>query len=150
MTDEIRFEHVRFDHEMGRTAPVRLLVHRTRKLAVIATSFIAYRSGFSFLLYTVQRNPPAYDPASRKLEPSVDYKTIAFVDASGRTLPLEPDFSGHSSRGWMECRYFVLELPSPGPITVSLDWPTRRSLRVSALLEASPILDAARKAEALW
>ena len=151
MNGELRFGHARFDQELGRTVPVSLLVHRTRKLAVIANSFIAYRTGFSFILYMVQRNPPKHVPGlSSRPNVNVDHETLDVVDAGGRNLSTEPDFAGHGSVGWMACRYFVLELPAPGLMTVSLDWPGRHSLRVSALLESRPILEAAKKAEPLW
>lgn len=150
MNGDLRFEYARFDQELGRTVPVSLLVHRTRKLAVIANSFIAYRTGFSFVLYTVQRNAPKYHSGSPRPNLTVDHKTLTVVDAGGRKLPIEPDFVGHGSLGWMAYRYFVLELPRSSPITISLDWPGRRSLQVSAQLEAQPILEAAGKAEPLW
>ncbi len=151
MNGELRFEHARFDQELGRTVPVSLLVHRTRKLAVIANSFISYRTGFSFILYTVQRNAPKHVPGlSSRPNLSVDHETLNVVDAGGRKLSTEPDFAGHGSLGWMAYRYFVLELPALGPMIVSLDWPGRRSLRVSAPLESRPILEAAGKAEPLW
>ena len=72
------------------------------------------------------------------------------VDAGGRKLSTEPDFAGHGSLGWMTYRYFVLELPVLGLMIVSLDWPGRRYIRVSAPLASRPILEAAAKAEPLW
>jgi len=50
----------------------------------------------------------------------------------------------------MTYRYFVLELPVLGLMIVSLDWPGRRYIRVSAPLASRPILEAAAKAEPLW
>jgi hypothetical protein len=63
---------------------------------------------------------------------------------------VEGDEVAGGTLGWMSERYFVLGLPPPGRITISLDWPGRRSLRVSAHVDSSGVLAAAVEAEPLW
>jgi len=148
VNDDEHLERDRFDQELGRTALVSALVHRTRKVAVIATAFTAYRTGFSFVLYTVQRNQPRKLHGRATLR--VDHETLTVIDSGGNILRTEPDYVAKGEPGWFTARYFVLELPRPGPITMSIAWPGRRAIRVSATFEAQPILEAATKAEPLW
>jgi hypothetical protein len=143
-----------FDLELGKSVALSVLIHRTRRIAVIATAFIAYRKGFSFLLHQTQRHPPRR-PAEgdhrrgSRLSHSWEHN-LSVTGSDDHGLEVVGDEVAGGTLGWMSERYFVLGLPPPGPITISLDWPGRRSLRVSAQVASNGVLAAATEAEPLW
>jgi hypothetical protein len=143
-----------FDLELGKSVALSVLIHRTRRIAVVATAFIAYRKGFSFLLHQIQRQSPpprAVGAPRRRDRLSASWELNLSVKGSdGRWLDVAADVIAGGAPGWMSDRYFVMGLPPPGPFTISLDWPGRRSIRVSAEVPSSGVLAAAGEAEPLW
>src|SRR5712691_10027725 len=65
-------------------------------------------------------------------------------------LEVEADDLGGGGAGWRQLRYFVLALPPTGPMTMTLEWPGRRSISVSVPLDSRAVLAAASKARYLW
>ena len=140
-----------FDLQLGQSVPLSVLVHRTRRLAVFATGFVAYRNGFSFLLYVAQRERPADSVAAKRGSNINAYNVNLLVTGpDNMRLEVEADDLGGGGAGWRQLRYFVLALPPTGPMTMTLEWPGRRSISVSVPLDSRAVLAAASKARYLW
>ena len=148
--------HDAFDLQLGQSVALTVLIRRTPRLAVIATSFIAYPNGFTFLLHLVQRRAPtqralgAPNKGGFHLGASSFRLRLRAEATDGRILETKPDEIGHGGLGWTSCRYLVLSLPPPGQVSFLLDWPDRRAAGVRAEFDATPLLRAAARAKALW
>lgn len=159
------------------SVPGSTVVFRNEKAALIFDHFNAFQTGLQFTLNLWIREPDLksraqWDPPweSRDFGPDLDNPDflrlgMEFADASKwtnlRPLPFgNPDQpppgpivvsqGGGGGRGSWSFQQWMWPLPPAGEIAVHATWPAQGVGETSVTIDATPIVEAARRAEAVW
>jgi hypothetical protein len=149
--------------------PVELLLARTDDTAVLVAGLLAYPNGLDFVL-AARRRPGAPHTLDRHRERAWDRDLRLEVQlADGHVVgndprrwprtfetqaPAKPMLyqthgGGSGDRGW-HFHQWLWGLPPPGPLVFACEWPARQIPRSAVEIDAAVILEAARRATALW
>lgn len=141
---------------LGTPVPLQVVVVRDEKLVVAVTGFVAYPEGLE-LTVTV-RTPEGVDlPA----DPGAFGLEIGFADgrvagSAGTTarerspeLCLERT-GGTSDEGRGDLRFWLSPMPPRGRLTVTVAWPDQGVAPTRVVVDGSPLVEAAGRAETLW
>ena len=158
------------DDTMGVPVPLGPLLIRNEQVAVIATGFFAYPSGFRFSLLSISRLDPSpvpiglHRPGMRDRGDTTDGELrfgIGFADGTkvvGRLPLFHSDGSprilrsmggGGGGRKWSQ-GFWCQPLPSPGPMTLVIEWRDVGVAETTMEIDGSLILDAGSRAVPLW
>lgn len=160
------------ENELGVSVPVRLLLARTDAFALGLADVVAYSTGFSLRL--ALRLHPRSEIEPRVLMPQlhgfgppsgddqlrfgVEFSDGRKATNLGRRPPheQEPEISLVSAGGGggggrsFNVGYWVYPLPSPGPLTVAAEWPSRNMRETRHELDGDTIIEAGGRSEQLW
>jgi len=160
------------ENELGVSVPVRLLLARTDAFALGLADVVAYSTGFSLRL--ALRLHPRSEIEPRVLMPQlhgfgppsgddqlrfgVEFSDGRKATNLGRRPPheQEPEISLVSAGGGggggrsFNVGYWVYPLPSPGSVTVAVEWPSRNVRETRHELDGDAIIEAGAGSEQLW
>ena len=153
--------------------PVRLLLARTDEFALGLADVVAYSTGFSLRL--ALRLHPKSELEPRVLMPQLhgfgprsgdDQLRFGVEFSDGRKatnlgarrppheeepeISLVPAGGGGGGGKSFNVGYWVYPLPSPGPVTVAAEWPTRKVRETRHELDGDSIIEAGAGSEQLW
>jgi hypothetical protein len=159
------------DNEVGTPVPVHLVLARTDRIALAVLNVVAFSTGFSFRLALRRRHAP--DRIERRIcddfddgVPSADVLRFGVQYADGRKATTlgqrfteRPDearslvlFRGSSSGNGRsyDSNWWVWPLPPRGPVAFVCEWAAESIPLTRREVDADLVLEAARRAEALW
>jgi hypothetical protein len=165
--------HTPPENELGVSVPVRLLLARTDEFALGLADVVAYSTGFSLRL--ALRLHPKSELELRVLMPQLhgfgprsgdDQLRFGVEFSDGRRATnlgarrppheQEPAISLVTAGGGggggksFNVGYWVYPLPSPGPVTVAVEWPSQRVRETQHALDGDAIIEAGAGSERLW
>lgn len=161
------------DDTVGVALPLTSLLVQTDQVAVIASGFFAYPSGFTFSLVTVSRLNPSPVPLGMHPHPGAIRRggvpggefrfgigfsdgTTAFsmrhrvgpdVEAAPRTL--RPRGGGGGGRTYGQS-FWCEPLPASGSMAFVCEWPDMAIPETSVDVDATAIIEAASRSVPLW
>ena len=159
------------DDTAGVPVPLRPLLVTNNQVAIIASGFFAYPTGFTFSLVTISRLSPAPSPLGirhpgmRGQSDSIGGEFrfgIGFADGSkvvngvhpipGEEPPLRilrPQGGGGGGRKWSQ-EFWCEPLPPVGPMSFVFEWRDLGVPETSIDVDATSVLDAGSHATPLW
>ena len=158
------------DDVLGQPVAGHLVIARTDTMVVAADRMVAYPTGFELALTIRTNDRPehgSFDDQRHRAWSGVaafpgESVRVSVVFADGRRGAVENFASapagevqlvpigGHGTQTRFDQRFWVEPLPPPGPLAVVVAWERRGLAETRADLDAGAIIEAARKAEALW
>jgi hypothetical protein len=167
--------HGTSDDTTGVVVPLVRVLARNADVAIIASGFVAYPSGFDLTLITIARvawarrgmspHPMGFGLPERMF-PSPEFLRfgLQFADGSKATnvgfgqgvhpsgsgvRDLRPRGSGGGGRKYTS-RYWCEPLPPPGSLGLVCEWPKYRIAETEEVISADLILAAAEQAKPIW
>ena len=165
--------HAAPENELGVSVPVRLLLARTGEFALGLADVVAYSTGFSLRL--ALRLHPKSELEPRVLMPQLhgfgprsgdDQLRFGVEFSDGRRatnlgarrppheqepeISLVPAGGGGGGGKSFNVGYWAYPLPSPGPVTVAVEWPARMVRETRHELDGDAIVEAGVGSEQLW
>ncbi len=161
------------DDTIGVPLPLTALFVRTDEVAVIASGFFAYPSGFAFSLVTISRLSPSPAPLGMHPHPGAVRRGgvpggefrfgIGFSDGTtafsmrhrlgpdGEPAPrtLHPRGGGGGGRAYRQS-FWCAPLPPSGSMAFVCEWPDFAIPETSVDVDATAIIEAASRAVPLW